>query len=318
MAKSRIVVPAFLFMFLASGRLSGIEFSFSVLPRYETGGTSYHIDIQEFNTSYGENVKVESRLEYPFSHLHIEFSGNMTIGMVSLNGFLGRNLIDPVSKMIDSDWIGIPAWKYRDLFSYTESRAELTGIIYGLGLSLNLSRSRDSRFDLQSGMVGTFFEYSMFGLTGWQDDGTTLARFDGNDSVKVLYYRVRWYGAFLGAEWQLIMPFGSDLQLGFRFYPWVHARDFDDHPLRNKKSFTKAYGVGVDGTAQLNVRVDKSVYFIVGCVFSWWRAEGDQNQIFYGDDPGTTDDETGLEFEGIHNVLQLIRFSTTIGIQVRL
>lgn len=100
----------------------------------------------------------------------------------------------------------------------------------------------------------------------------------------------------------------------FKWFLFSEVEDEDDHVLRNKLCTSEAGG----NTFILKFKTDYNInnrwesYFNIGYTKS--DLNGTQDQYWYGDDPGTVEDETGMRINGINYENEQAVFSFDLGI----
>jgi hypothetical protein len=293
---------------MASG---GIDFSAKVDCRRMFGHTTYYISFTEFDPVYGVNVKGESELEFPLdvfmAGIDVAVGGELEKGKPwsIILGFR-KEINDPGNDMKDSDWIGVPEMGIREKFSYTESDSELDALI--LHINGRIGFFVHPRFTLE-GVLGyryQKFSYEIFGVSGWQLD-EELNRFYFNEyqGVNVLGYQVSYHLPYLGLATRIDASSTFTIDAELAFSPLTLATDRDDHILRNRLAEGSCRGISF--TFGLNAiwtftRPESRMGWYVGIGFEFMKitTDGDQDQSWYGDDPLTLDDDTGLRYTGIN------------------
>ena len=261
-----------------------------------------------------ENVKGlgQSELEYPLDaflagvRYRYEFSPAAE-RYWGLNLGVWTNFTQPGGRMEDSDWFGQRASSgsssssYLYKFSYTRSRAEVRwyGGEAGADFGNYQVLSKTVRYGLS--LRTEHLAYRMFGIQGWQRlPGGPANTVDSHRDELVLVYRLLRVMPRLTAEMLLA---------GGRAFSWkaaasgapALAMDYDDHVLRRKDSETLAFGFEAGISSALRWRLSGRTSLAASADLAWFRTKGEMDQHFYGDDPFTSDDETGLSIRNVEN-----------------
>lgn len=278
---------------------------------YGYGSTLYRLEMTFplVSDSVPNDVKGlgQSELEYPLDALLVgaRYRYEAPGAAWGLSAGLWANVIDPGGTMMDTDWAGARGSSgtttssvlYK--FSFTESRAEMAWFGGEVGFDLGGSRllGKPARYGFS--VRADRLEFRMFGAKGWQKpfDGPRENVDFAPDSL-VLTYGLTRIVPHLSAE--LLMG-GSDAArfiTTFTAGP-AFAWDHDDHVLRGKYSDTFVWGYEVGTIAGFELRLSRFLALMIRGELAYSRAKGEMDQHFYADDPGTPDDETGLEFNNV-------------------
>jgi outer membrane protease len=272
------------------------------------GHTTYHISFRQIED--GAVYTLESELEFPLGfwmgglEISMGKEGNHR-GRWSLVGAIRRNVSDPQNPMKDSDWIPIPPNIPRWLYSYTESRAEPRAWHIETEAGYCLLEGEAMILTALAGYRYHRVSYGIFGLQGWQNDGSGRQEYGLDPGLNVLDYRVSYHLPVMGFEARVRASNRMAVDVAARFSPYAYAEDLDDHLLRFKRS--EATATGVAYFADLAVRADLPAWTeryrpFVRIRMGWSRIEtdGHQTQRWYGDDPASPDfDDTGSSVAGI-------------------
>lgn len=259
----------------------------------------------------------QSELEYPldvfvaglrFKH-GFRMEGERSVGLI-LNAW--TSISAPEGKMQDSDWFGIKSSSVGTTetslfkFSYTQSRAELHWFGGEAGLDFGYFHLLDKPIRYGLLVHADWFSYRMFGAEGWQrlPDQPAQAVDFAPDSLVLTYKLVR------------IMPrlFADMTLIDHGAFAWnaalsaapAFATDHDDHVLRKKQSDSFAAGFELGILTELHFRLSDHFGLSAAADLRYLRTKGELDQKFYGDDPGTPNDETGLGFKNL--VTRIIGF----------
>lgn len=264
----------------------------------------------------------QSELQYPldmtFAGLRLEVSPD--ISQSHIRFFLSSwvNLNNPASPMLDSDWFGIKQGSSTTLykFSYTESDSKVrwygaeagveTGRLFLLGKPINYG----VKLEIDYG----YFE--MFGITGWRKlpDEAQRTPVDTLRNTQVLTYKVYYLIPTIYSKFLLSQQNSLTWSVLLGLSPFSIAIDEDDHVIRNKEAKTTAYGLGAEFTNTLTYQFSDSLAAELGLRIRYVRNSGKMSQYYYGDDPGTDEDETGKSFNDIENVLSLFTQEIYLGV----
>ncbi|MBN1898886.1 MAG: omptin family outer membrane protease [Spirochaetes bacterium] len=320
-----------LFVLLFTDRVFG-RFSFEPTIYKLWGNTTYHIRFSENDPVYG-TVYGDSELEYPLDIFMIGLNTALEFdlsGKRDLSFYLSavHNITDPHDPMIDSDWITVPSYGvYNDLWSYTESDTRLYAwemdISGGYSFINRLYYNSLYNFQFILGYRYHRYDYDIIGINyGWQE--TTSGEQTFRDSYKdqtVLKYLVSYHIPYLGLRMDMDSPSGLEVGMQFSYSPYTFARDHDDHVLRYKEARTESSGTTIMAETKFVCPVIKSGSSItllqLGFHYINIKTEGKQKQYFYGDDPGSAGDETGLELPDIDNKVYSYQYVLSFSIVSR-
>lgn len=285
------------------------------LCTYRTfGHTDYEISITEFVPEAGTDYSLESELEFPLdtfmAGVDVSISGEFLANTPwSLNLDLRKNLNDPSNSMDDTDRIGIPAQNIWVTISSTESEAELSALILDVNWTLGFIRHADFTLGGMLGYRYHDFSFEIFGVKGWQlDENWARVYFDELQGVNVLDYDVTYHMPYIGLAGELNAPPKLALSGRIAYSPETRAEDRDDHILRNKLATSDCDGTSVMASI-------KGILFLSepGQGLLWHVAlggeivkidtDGHQDQTWYGDDPISEEDDTGLRIGGIDDTM---------------
>jgi hypothetical protein len=287
--------------------------TFSLEPEmeYSFGYTRYELSINV--PPVGDISGVRSRLNFPLDGL--------TAGLkVRLNGHidpkhswsaavgLATHVTDPSSKMTDGDWYRLSSGA--DLkFSYTESKAPLTSLLLTGEFSYGIISGRRTAFDLILGYRYQRIVEDITGYKGWFFDGADKVPVSGTEHA--LYYRVTYHAPSVGMRLVIGQPMRTTVHLEGSFAP-AYMSDFDDHLLRMKSSTASGWGLGGAGSGGVKLILTKGrrglKYLDLSARLMYASGSMKQTQRFYGDDPGTSDNETGLVFSGIPYSIKTMQY----------
>lgn len=271
---------------------------------------------------------VKSRLEFPLNSLvlgvrtaYTLYSGGLEEWRFHLSA--GTSVSGPWGVLKDHDWYlveDVPPIK----FSYTESEADIFFFETGAGAEKRLFSARDAGF---FGSLEYKFQYiteNALGYSGWQyvqdpnppvDDDYVYAIGVMNSDLLALEYTVLYHRVAAGGviRWR---PYPS-FQINLSLLPQLmYVMDRDDHVLRNKLSTAAGLGLGGEAEVSLSYRwpgtPDYQSYISFTGGLLYLRAVTEQTQEWYGDDPGTSGDDTGQKYTGITHIIQTLQGSLSL------
>lgn len=278
------------------------------------GTTSYDIKLTEHYVDAPRVVELTSFLEFPFDcyvlGLQLGAGGSFWRGKPwEVRLLAWRSVSDPTGVMADEDHYLVPEYDWNIFLSSTESDASLGAYAVDANARVALAIGPDFSFGCLAGYRYLDLSYDISGIRGWYlDESLTRVHLDGYAGVKVLDYRVRYALPYFGVLAEIRVPRTFSLDIEAAYSGSASATDHDDHIVRRKASDGHCDGNAV--FVALNALWIRGVHPAVG--LAWGadaeavriRTEGSQDQVFYGDDPGTEDDETGLRFEGIEDRIE--------------
>jgi outer membrane protease len=289
----------------------GLKLSAGVDVHKMFGSTVYHINLCEYYPDEGLTLCADSELGFPLdmylASVDLEAAGK--IGAMrpwSLKVTVQKNLNDPKEPMTDKDWFSIPEEAYQLTFSDTESDAEIDAMIVDFKGRVGLFATPAVTLEAMAGYRYMDFSFEIFGVRGWYlDMNLNRVYYDVLKGENVLDYDVTFYLPYVGvaSHMKASPELGFDVEAAYS--PSVTAEDLDDHVLRNKKAEAQCTGSAflgsIEATYSLGGGTAKPSWWIrLGLDFVSIDTEGDQDQVFYADDPGTPDtDETGMRFDNV-------------------
>lgn len=274
------------------------------------GHTLYRIRLDEEFLTGVSGASVESLLRFPLEVMVAELEMSVRSSLQSSTVWdvaveLRKSVYDPVGIMEDSDWLSDPERDFRGKIAFTESDAETDVFVLDVRGGLELLRSRSVTVKWMVGYMYQDFSYEVLGVSGWMlDENYERTYFDLFRSVNVLDYQVSYRIPYLGIATNLWPSRGLSIDGRLRLSPIVSAYDRDDHILRRKSGEGGCRGTSFAGAVNATWTIASSERGP-----SWFLrlngeclrtdTDGEQAQFFYGDDPGSLGDETGLGTEGI-------------------
>ena len=164
---------------------------------------------------------------------------------------------------------------------------------------------------------GERFDYRMFGVKGTQFPNGSAVQVDQFPGQLVLTYRLIRIVARLTADFLLAGNSAVTWNLVLSGAP-AFAVDHDDHVLRKKESDTFAYGFEAGALTGLEFRLSDRASAVAALDVAYLRTKGDMEQYFYGDDPFTSNDETGKRYKNVVDRIIALGGSLSVGVRYRL
>lgn len=280
--------------------------SFRLSPRigYATGDVEYSLKANARDFGVDSDVEVSSLLEWPVDGLAPGLRLEALLGESALwivDGGVGAAAIGGC--MRDHDWIDDSGFKQK--FSYTESDTERFWLHAESHLLFHIGKEAAQGAFLEGWSLGPGVRYEYYNGTargvrtdthGWRITDQQLADAGITQDTILAAFRSHYFlGAFNARyskhvnEWN-IEAHGqvlAGLSLGH-----------DDHVFRKKDAHGKAMVAGLSLEVAPYYRVSESVDFGLSyrtrLLFTLF---GDLRQEFYGDDPSTAEDETGMTID---------------------
>lgn len=274
------------------------------------GHTFYRIRLSGSSLTDDPGAYAESLLRFPLEvtiaglEMSVRSSPQASTAWEVAVG-LRRSVYDPVGKMEDSDWLNDPAGGFNGKIAFTRSDSEADVFIVDASGGFELLRRQSAKIKWILGYMYQDFSYEVVGVSGWMLDADyERVYFDLFKGVNVLDYRVSYRIPYLGVAASLWPSRRLALDARFIVSPIVSAYDRDDHILRRKWAEGGCRGTsfagGVNATWTI-ISSEGGPRWSLGlggeCVRT--DTDGEQTQFFYGDDPGSLGDDTGLKKEGI-------------------
>lgn len=332
MMKKQVVLLLLFFLF---SRASAVKLNYSLegFGEKASGYTEYHIQMPTtvlITDGYTIDTSIStghSVLAFPIDGyragikgcLLTQPKGNKNI-RYGLELEISKTFIQPAEAMVDSDWVVVPELTYyqdRFIFGATESEAKLSDYDVSLAGVIKRDLSRNIVGTVSGGYQFKRYQYDIYGISGWYDrdlDGVhEVVPPYYYQGVNVLDYKVTYSIFSLGTNIELLSNEGLRLSIGGIWFPYVSAKDLDDHLLRYKTAESDCQGSGYSlkakGSAKLNpspLNNGSNVYLGIGYCITRITATGSQIQKWYGDDPASDDfDDTGSVTSPIENTLKL-------------
>jgi hypothetical protein len=280
-----------------------------------SGYTDYHIEIVEGYITWqsilafpldGNKLTIKaSYLKHPFRDPKKDLCFEM---------LYSRYMTGPKEAMVDSDYGVYEVSSFTEKWVWSATQSSAKADIYEI--SGNVKAGRDLGNSIHGALVLGYryfnYSYDIFGIDGWQQpeyEGEVYY-FDIYQNYNVLDYRISYHLPLAGIKLDVGASDNAMLSGELLWHPMATANDYDDHILRKKTATSRCHGGGWGASVSAKILLGrlKNADILAGAVFEMTKVSttGEQQQTFYGDDPGTTDiDETGLSYTGIDNSINL-------------
>ena len=282
---------------------------FTVKPGFSvfSGYTKFVMDLRvQWET--GGIGDLKSELEFPLdvtmagvqvgigSAPHIRDDWAVLVGYYTNTG-------DPDELMTDGDWRYDPTpGSINGQFSYTESHVSMEATLFTI-------EARKALINREKYIIGVTAEYryqkfaqDILDFHGWYIDDAGQQFEQGYEGLSLTYEVI--YKMPAGGFYLTYRPANTVAVTGRLLGTIVSAKDIDDHILRNRLATADGTGPGVIGglsarfnfggaTHRMKPFIEADAEFVSLSV----KTNGDL--YWYGDDPITTEDDTGTE---LHNI----------------
>gem|GEM_PF-4266050 len=185
---------------------------------------------------------------------------------------------------------------------YSETGLKAEGNVANIGAHLFLMHYGHSSCGLRAGYSYYSFTYSGYDTlqvtTGSENSGIFVPG-------HVIYYKVDYRSWYAGLEYRLELLRRMYLFANLDYSPKVRVKDKDDHLLRYKLSRGNCTGEGVSISLSAMYMLAHGWCAYVDGIYGRIRTDGVQDQVWYGDDPGTAFNETGYAIIGIDQDIDL-------------
>lgn len=295
----------------------------SIAPdfNYGFGNTNYFMDHYVGDTTiedaFGnpiviEGLRAKSELVFPLGGIliggRVAITGYDSVKenwSLELSGY--TNIGQPTGKMKDSDWIGAKGY-IDSKISYTESDVEGDNLILSIEARKRISGQGRSLLFLRAGFRYQKINQKIINVSGWQYN-------ELGDIVDVYYnghaldYWIKYHTPYIGFRFKRILSAHAQF-LFSTSYMLSFIKDYDNHILRFKEAASDDLGHGFDAIATLRL-LPGTTAEESGRLFIDFEAKAlhakistSQTQHWYGDDPASTDNDTGLTIENIHHLVE--------------
>jgi hypothetical protein len=274
------------------------------------GYTQYRIRIDGASVPNGSGATAESELRFPLEVLlgELELAAQSPAAAsiawkVAVD--IRKSIHDPIGTMRDSDWLNDPAGGFRGKIAFTESDVRADAFIVNVNGNLEFLRTRDFTVRWMLGYMYQNYSFEVIGLSGWMLNlQYERVYFDLFKGVNVLDYDATYRIPYLGVIASARLSRGLTVDGRLTGSPIVTAYDRDDHILRRKliKGGCRGTSIACGVSAEWKICSPEggpSWALRFGGEYLRVDTDGEQSQFFYGDDPSSLGDDTGLRMEGI-------------------
>nr|MBN2276887.1 omptin family outer membrane protease [candidate division Zixibacteria bacterium] len=261
--------------------------------------------------------RVKSKLTFPLDF----FMAGVEIGIVpqlksndklSFSVGLYTNINNPGGLMKDYDW-SAPAGYRLTMWSYTESDADQKALQLDINGRYRVFSWNKVHTYLYTGFRYQKLEQDINGYTGWQlnsDPPPDTVFF--SETHYALYYRVTFTSPMIGLIYSIKFTPGTSLDL-MAAYSRFYASDYDDHVLRRKVATANGWGNGIYSSILFKTGIFPGLmkvrpFLEISGDVTYLKASMPQTQEWYGDDPISDIDDTGIIIHGIPHDISSFQF----------
>jgi hypothetical protein len=174
---------------------------------------------------------------------------------------------------------------------YSESGLDSKALVFALGSHVFPLRTRFISAGFTAGYRFEEFDYRSYdthqtGYGSWQNQTGTQS---GPTSIYTVNYNI----FSIGLALRTMVEDTLTITLEASALPLVYAKDEDEHIRRNRVSNTSATGTGYQTSISSLFKITGNWFISSRYSFTRISADGHQDQYWYGDDPATTDNDTG-------------------------
>jgi len=287
----------------------------------QTGTTDFELTLEQ--RSNGQDLRVRSLLEWPVNFWLVGLSAGTSLDAFRaadrwlVEGRLDTNLGDAHGKMADSDWISSRSENIRPTrFAFTQSKTESFALLTELTLGYRFGgmfERHHLNVDLLAGMRGEYYSLTAMGAKGsYLDENLDPVKIEIPERTDAADYRVLHLLPFVGCRFVMEPWTFIRVPIAVRVHGLV-SYSHDDHVLRRKEAYGNAHGTAVSASIapELAIVGPLSVGFS-GEAFHLTSVSGVLKQEFYGDDPGTPEDERGSSVPNADFAVKSTRFQLMV------
>lgn len=312
------LLPIVFFIYSPSGADStGYTFAGELMKF--SGQTSYTMEIAGFDTA-GNYVQAKSYLEFPLDGFLLGLeAGYQAVSLNKVNWSLQfglyRNINNPSGFFIDRDWYtGETEVGYFDgKFSDTQSDVKINHLLMNLSFRKRLFGTYKYCLYFSSSIRYQRISFDAVNIKGrqiniWEDPTFTSIYVD--TSIYAMYYRITYTSPILGMQFDYYPSEWATLILNTS-YMAAYGSDYDDHVLRNRLATASGLGNGFVSSAKFRFRPISygPLYFDISAQYLTLKTSPKQTIKWYGDDPLTDGDDTGLQIKNIPHVIKSTQYN---------
>lgn len=289
-----------------------LKFTLEPELNYTFGETQYEMYWQSNPGGTGV-TGIRSLLEFPVNAFTVGGTARLAQGPESRNPLglaltVATKVNDPSGKFKDGDWYLLGSGSEFKI-QYTESKQKMSLFLLNFEASIGFPSGRRTSFDMFGGFRYHRIVQDIFGYSGWYWT-TQPVPIEGTEHA--LYYKVSYLSPYVGFRLKRGKPNRESFHIQAAIAP-THMKDFDDHLLRFKVGTASGWGMGVLAQSGLkfNLRNNGSTipFLEITGRFAYLHGSLSQTQTWYGDDPATSEDDTGTSISNIPHAITLTQLS---------
>ena len=339
--KQHILATLLITILLASSAAMAepIKISFAPWFGHNYGETEYILDLSGWLPDENGDMildqfgnpliaRIKSQLEFPLDIAMAGLTARLDPGSDSdfwwFEAGIYTNLNDPGGIMTDGDWQGISGILPFTKYSYTESEAQGSAFRFDIEGGIRVYKPGKMNVYAVVGFRYQKIKQDIIGFDGWfiPFDDATLT-FDDQVFTQsgigiVGKYEVTYKQPQIGLLSSMNLTPNLRASLKTVYTP-VWFDDFDDHLLRFKTSIADGTGDGFIGSLRAHYEFAEvggpaRPFLDFNLDYVSISSSGSQTQTWYGDDPASDYDDTGVSVDGIPHEVN----STQYNVGVRL
>lgn len=253
----------------------------------------------QYEINYSNGVTM-SKLEFPVDSL----LGTLEYSVDVNSNFLNKLNIGGMKAGIEFTLDGDDAGDFKDTdydtdgntIIYSEAKTDVEVLKLNLQTRSDWHETANVKYSYLLGVKYDEYEFNIYDAMQYLPNKSMITK------DKALDYEVEYLMPYIGVVFENNLGSNNKFELtsNLKYSPWTGVEDRDDHILRNKVGKSDANGNTIMFNLGVNYKFNKKTegYFTSGYVKS--NVDGEQDQYFYGDDPGTSGiDETGIRINNI-------------------
>jgi hypothetical protein len=264
------------------------------------------------------SLNVSSKLTYPKAAPVAGGTAFVDFGPVALVAAGHANVANPWGTVLDQDFVGNGSQTIE--FSHTDSRNTMRSFAFEGALRVRVEKGVATPYGIWA-LAGFRYEsstYDIFGVDGWQlDQRANQVHVSLPDDLHVGHYETRYALPFLGARFEGEVSPGISLASEARFLVSWSTHE-DDHAFRQKRGRAAPHGLGASISVEPAI-VLSSIFRAVAHLSLQYLGsiDGKLSQAYYGDDPSTPTDETGVKIPDSSFSFSNLRLQLFAGLEAR-
>ncbi len=274
---------------------------------YVTGKSAYEIDF----------ISGRSRLEWPIDLYLIGLEYTLDIGVFEVGvAYMQGPWKKSSGNLKDSDYIEEAFFLGRAMHPgvdiYSESEVDASGELLGFNLKIFPFALGSVSLGVTGGYMQQRFEFDgsdtiQVGYGPWQDQSCTI-------TGHVIAYEVEYDSWYLGITSRYALHPRISLAGDIVYLAHVRVRDEDDHIRRSKRSDGRCTGDGLSIGLSSRIRIGNDWQADLAFQAMDILARGYQTQTWYGDDPSSSYDDTGLSSPDVDMEIEQKTYQVGLGI----